>query len=183
MGIYLNNVNHNAVHRGGVSHMKAYRGSVLVWERGPLAESNLLKPYLLAGSASFAGITVTVNADGTVLMNGTASAQVNAKISNGLDLQTSRPAAWNSDGLAGIPTAPLTLGCEVVSGSAYSAETDSCNLTLRYSAERIFLNCKVGDGMYSVGGTPTETLTQCVVYVRGGTVFSEFLFQPYVRAA
>lgn len=183
MGIYLNSVNHNAVHRGGVSHVRAYRGAALVWEKETPVETNLLRQYLAEGSISFAGVTVTVNADGTILINGTASGQINAKVSNGLDMQTTRPAAWNGESLAGIPLAPITLGCEAASGTVTNTAGDSCNVTLRYSADSIFLNCKVGDGMYSIGGTPTAALTQCVVYVRSGTVFDNLLLRPYVEAA
>lgn len=180
--IRFNGLNHNAVHRGGVSHVRAYHGSALVWEKEtePPAEVNLLKEYLTAGTALFAGVTLTVNADGTVLITGTATGQINAKISNGVDMQSVRPAAWNDESLAGIPLAAITLGAEVVSGTVTNAAGDSCNLTLRYSAETIFLNCKVGDGMYSIGGTPTAALSQCVVYIRSGTVFDSLLLRPYV---
>ena len=183
--IRFNGLDHNAVHRGGgVSHVRAYHGSALVWEaETPVVDANLLKEYLTAGTASFAGVTLTVNADGTVLITGTATGQINAKISNGVDMQSARPAAWNDESLAGIPLAAITLGAEVVSGSVANSAGDSCNLTLRYSAETIFLNCKVGDGMYSIGGTPTAALSQCVVYIRSGTVFDSLLLRPYVEAA
>lgn len=182
-GIYFNGVKHSAVHKGGVSHVRAYHGSVLVWERASPPESNLLLAYLSAGSGTFSGVSVSVNADGSVLFTGTATGQVNAKLSNGVDLQASRPSSWNADSLAGIPLSPLTLGCELVSGSVTNPQTDSCNLTLRYSAESIFLNCKVGNGVLSVEGTPTAALSQCVVYIRAGTVFDSLLMRPYVRAA
>lgn len=181
--IRFNGYDHDAVHLGGVSHVRAYHGSVLVWEKAAPVETNLLKQYLTAGSLTFAGVSVTVNADGSVLFEGTAASQINAKISNGLDVQSARPSTWNGDSLAGIPAAALTLGAEVVSGSAVNASGDACNLTLRYSADTIFLNCKVGDGVFSVGGTPTAALTQCVVYIRSGTVFTGFLLRPYAEAA
>lgn len=181
-GIYLGNVKHVAVHKGGVSFSRIYRGSTLVWEKEEPAGTNLLVQYLTADTDTFGGVTVTVNSSGSILFSGTATSQINAKVSNGVEMLATRPAAWNSDSLAGVPLAALTLGCEVVSGSVYNPASDSCNLTLRYSADSIFLNCKVGDGMYSIGGTPAAALTQCVVYIRSGTVFSDLLIRPYVVA-
>lgn len=184
-GIFLNGVKHNAVCLGGVSHVRAYKGAALVWEKAatpPPVAVNLLAQYLTAGSAVFNGVTLTINADGSVLFNGTASAQINAKLSNGVEMVSQRPASWSSGAMADIPLSPITLGADVVSGSMTNAAADSFNLTLRYDAETICLNCKLNDGMPSVAGTPTTAVALCALFIRGGTVLNNLLIRPYVRA-
>lgn len=178
MGIILNGVNHVAAYKGGTEIGSIYKGSTQVWQR---AADNLLLPNLIAGQGTLSGITLVLNEDKSVSVSGTATGNVNAKISNGVELNSQRPAAWDDESIPGITLAPVTLGAEIVSGSVASANTDCCNLTLRYSALVIFLNCKIGDGMYNIDGTPTDPITQMVLYIKQGATFTDFCFRPYAR--
>ena len=178
--IRFNGLDHVAVYKGSTEINKIYKGSELVWEK-PV--SNMLLEYLIAGTGTHAGVTVTINADKTILITGTATGNVNAKVSNGLELLSTRPTTWNSPDLGNIPLAPLLLGVDVISGTVYNQQTDSCNYTLRYSSDLVFLNCKIGDAMYSINGTPNDTIKQNVIYIRTGTTFTDYLIRPYVRLA
>lgn len=137
------------------------------------APPNLLLPSLLPATATGGGISVTIHEDGTVTLDGTVTVTtaLNVKVTRGLVISEPRPAAWDADALPGvIPGQAATLTVTKESGTLTTSGADGFNVTLRHSAAQIFLNAKIGDGLWTATGTPAEEVKMLVFYIRAGTV-------------
>ena len=137
------------------------------------APPNLLLPSLLPATATGGGISVTIHEDGTVTLDGTVTVTtaLNIKLTNGLVISEPRPEAWDADTLPNvIPGHAATLTVTKESGTLTTSGADGFNVTLRHSAAQIFLNAKIGDGLWTATGTPAEEVKMVVFYIRAGTV-------------
>ncbi|WP_300746886.1 hypothetical protein [uncultured Bilophila sp.] len=134
---------------------------------------NLLLPSLFSATATGGGVSVTIHEDGTVTLDGTVTvaAALNVKLTNGLVVSEPRPSAWDVDTLPGVvPGRAATLTVTRESGTLTTSGADGFNVTLRHSAAEIFLNAKIGDGLWTATGTPAEEVKMLVFYIRAGTV-------------
>lgn len=135
--------------------------------------TNLLLAAMTPGTATYGSLTVGIDADGIITLDGTVSGTaLNVKYTGGLEINPSRPAAWDSDAAFSSGTGALTQTVSIAGGTFTAGQSDSINVTTRHSISTIFLNCKVGDGIMSAGGTPASPVRMGVIYLRGGTVLN-----------
>lgn len=138
--------------------------------------ANLLLPGLIPATATGGGVSVTIHEDGTVTLDGTVTAAtaLNIKLTNGLIISEPRPASWDADTLPDIiPGRAATLTVTKKSGTLTTSGADGFNVTLRHSSAQIFLNAKIGDGLWTATGTPAEEVRMLVFYIRAGTVMDK----------
>lgn len=156
--------------RDGYASWQKWNHTVTRQNVEPEAPVNFLLAHMSAGTATGNGITASIDAEGVLTLNGTASAVSNIKYTGGLDINAGRPSAWDSDSVLYEGTTALTLAVTVVGGTYSLPEgvTDSLNITTRYSTASIFLNAKLGDGITSINGTPASPVKMGVIYLRAG---------------
>jgi hypothetical protein len=165
--------------RDGYTSWQKWNHTVTRQNVEPEAPVNFLLAHMSAGTATGNGITASIDAEGVLTLNGTASAVSNIKYTGGLDINASRPSAWDSDSVLYEGTTALTLAVTVVGGTYSLPEgvTDSLNITTRYSTASIFLNAKLGDGIAGVTGTPSASVRMGIVYLRAGVVLNNVQLQ------
>ena len=135
--------------------------------------ANLLLAAMTPGTATYGSLTVGIDAGGIITLDGTVGGTaLNIKYTGGLEINPSRPAAWDSDAAFSSGTGALTQTVSIAGGTFTAGQADSINVTTRHSTSAIFLNCKVGDGIMSAGGTPASPVRMGVIYLRGGTVLN-----------
>ncbi|MDD2966543.1 MAG: hypothetical protein PHN64_03480 [Desulfovibrionaceae bacterium] len=158
--------------RDGYASWQKWNHTVTRKNVKPEAPVNLLLAHMSAGTATGNGITASIDAEGILTLNGTASAVSNIKYTGGLDINASRPSTWDRDSVLYEGTTALTLAVTVVGGTYSLPEgvTDCLNITTRYSTASIFLNAKLGDGITSINGTPASPVKMGVIYLRTGVV-------------
>lgn len=135
--------------------------------------ANLLLAAMTPGTATYGSLAVGIDAGGIITLDGTVGGTaLNIKYTGGLEINPSRPAAWDSDAAFSSGTGALTQTVSIAGGTFTAGQADSINVTTRHSTSAIFLNCKVGDGIMSAGGTPASPVRMGVIYLRGGTVLN-----------
>lgn len=168
----------------GKRYMSGGGGLIALDPTGPINPeftlNSLLDPHLIQSKTVAYGITITVNNDHTVTLNGTAEQTLNIKITNGTAIQTTQPDEWNTK-LNNIPKdEPLLLRTETLRGTIIPVagrENDSCNFTLRYSAATLFLKAPLTEAPSDYRATATSLLSECLLYIYKGTVINNYKFK------
>jgi hypothetical protein len=129
-----------------------------------------LKP----GSITLNGVTVTVDGDGYITLNGTSTAVTRYKITNGLDASASIPATWKSNNIMPLLNTAYTLQLSDVSGSTSSSSYPAFDIQDESDTTKTSLYPNSVNGRVTFTNTNSKTLSYLRIVVTSGITFTNY---------
>ena len=163
----------SAVYFGRNLIKEIYRGSTLLWKKAP---SNVLP--LVTGEWSVSGMTVAVDADGIITLDGRPSTTaLFIRLTNTYAAGTTSTVIADSSNILAPAGTRIRITVEHVGGS-FADVPDSLNVVLRDTSNNVQFNCKLANGIYSLEGVTPTKISCLAVYVRGTATCYGFRIRP-----
>lgn len=143
-------------------------------------EQQYLNLNLIPGNITYKGMTITVNDDKTITLNGkNTSGYFFVKVSGGLQGTTSIPSSW-------VTTSPIianvgkqiTFSTSVISGTVTGTELNSC---LRTTGNASCCILKLVNGQTTTTSLLTKDISLYYLYINSGVECKDYVIKPYIE--